>query len=423
MGNNTRVSGRRGPVLALLLAALLAVAPATPAAAQALGNPLRRVLRRDTAGLARVLGRADFYHLQILYTRIRRDAAGRPHFRSYGYRLRPREYFYPASTVKLAGTALALQRLRDLAATHPGLTPEAILLTDSAFADQTRVRRDSSSATGRPSLGHYVRKALLVSDNDAYNRCYEFVGPEELNRELRRLGLRHARLQHRLQVGDKEPGSRHTNPVRFFADTAATQLLYQQPAATFAGPWPQLGLHGERLGQAYLEGTQRIDQPFDFSRRNAFALPDLQRMLRLVLFPETFPAAQRLRLAPADYARLREALSQLPRQSPSPRYDPAHFPDTYVKYLLGGGGLAPLPPGVRVFNKIGEAYGFLLDNAYVQDEAHGVEFLLSVVIYVNADGVFNDDKYEYDPVGYPFLRDLGRRVYEAELRRKAGAGK
>jgi hypothetical protein len=36
---------------------------------------------------------------------------------------------------------------------------------------------------------------------------------------------------------------------------------------------------------------------------------------------------------------------------------------------------------------------------------------------VNADGVLNDDQYEYDTVGFPFLKGLGLRVYEAELRR------
>jgi hypothetical protein len=44
--------------------------------------------------------------------------------------------------------------------------------------------------------------------------------------------------------------------------------------------------------------------------------------------------------------------------------------------------------------------------------------MLSAVLYVNSDGVLNDDRYDYDTVGFPFLRDLGRRVYEAELRRK-----
>ena len=392
-----------------------------PVAAQGRANPLRQVLRHDTVGLARVLARPVQYRLQILYTRIRRDAAGRPHFRRTGYHLRPRQYFYPASTVKLAAAALALQKLRALSPQYPGLSPDSPMLTGSAFAGQTVVRRDSA-AGGRPTVGNYLRKALIVSDNDAFNRLYEFVGPEELNRELARLGLRRSRLIHRLSVGDQEPGSRHTNPVRFYADTAAKQLLYSQLAGYYAGPWPRPGLRGEAIGRAYLKGDQQVAGPLDFSQKNAFSLPDQQRLLRAILFPETVPAARRLGLAPADYARLRAALSELPRESAHPRYDPGHFPDTYVKFLLGGGGLAPLPAGVRVFNKIGQAYGFLIDNAYVQDEAHGVEFLLSAVLYVNADGVLNDDKYEYDSIGFPFLRDLGRRVYEAELRRSKGIG-
>ncbi|WP_210518569.1 serine hydrolase [Hymenobacter terricola] len=400
----------------LLLSGALALL-AGPVAAQLLPNPLRQLLRHDTTGLGRVLAHPGPYHLQLLYTRIRRDAAGTPHFRSYGYRLRPREYFYPASAVKLAAAALALQKLRALTEKIPGLMPESVMLTDSAFAGQTPVRRDTSSASGRPTLANYVRKALLVSDNDAFNRLYEFVGPEELNRELQRLGLRHSRLLHRLAVGDQEPASRHTNPVAFYADTTATQLLYQQPAGYYAGPWPRLTLRDESIGRAYVKGTEVVNKPMDFGQRNTFSLPDLQRLLRAVLFPETVPPAERLRLQPDDYALLRAALSQPPGESIHPRYDRAHFPDTYAKFLLGGGGLAPLPPGVRAFNKIGQAYGFLIDNAYVEDRANGVEFLLSAVLYVNADGVLNDDKYEYDAIGLPFLRDLGRRVYEAERRR------
>lgn len=411
------------PLLLLLLLPLL-LARQAPAAAQGLANPLRRVLRADTAGLGRVLTQPDHYQVQVRYIRIRRDAAGQPHFRAFGYRVRPRQYFYPASAVKLAAAALALQKMRDLnrqravaAPAGRSIAPDSPMLTDSAFLGQTRVRRDTSSASGRPTLANYVRKALLVSDNDAFNRLYEFVGPEELNREIARLGLRHSRLLHRLSVGDQEPGSRHTNPVTFYADTAASQPVFAQPAGTFAGAWPRLGLRHEHIGQAYLKDGKQVAGPLDFTLKNAFSLPDLQRLLRLVLFPETVPPARRLRLLPPDYALLREALSQPPRQSPHPRYDAAHYPDTYAKFLLGGGGLVPLPLGVRVFNKIGQAYGFLIDNAYIQDEAHGIEFLLSAVVYVNADGVLNDDRYEYDAIGFPFLRDLGRRVYEAELRR------
>ncbi|GAC1598643.1 MAG: hypothetical protein NVS3B25_24710 [Hymenobacter sp.] len=347
----------RGLICRIALAGALALLAAQPAAAQLLGNPLRQVLRQDSAGLGRVLARPDSYRLQILYTRIRRDAAGRPHFRSYGYRLRPRAYFYPASTVKLAAAALALEKLRALSAQHPGLGPESAMLTDSAFAGQTRVRRDTSSATGRPSVANYVRKALLVSDNDAFNRLYEFVGPAELNAGLARLGLRRSRLLHRLSVGDQEPASRHTNPVVFYSDTAATQLLYRQPAAFYPGAWPRTGLRGEHLGHAYLKGEQRVAGPLDFRQKNAFSLPDLQRLLRTVLFPEAALPARRLRLAPDDYALLRGPGAAAPHQPAPPlrrRALPRYLRQVFAgrgwagAAAAGGAGVQQNRPGVRL---------------------------------------------------------------------------
>jgi len=404
---------------------LLLLSLAQPALAQrALPSWLARPdTPADTAGLGRVLARPDFYRLQVSLVRVRRDAQGRPHLsRPQTYRLQPKEYFYPASTVKLAGAVFALEKLERLQRTTPALTADSPMRTDTAFQKQTPAWVDSSADNRRASLGHYIHKMLIVSDNDAYNRLYEFVGPEELNAGLRRLGLRRARLTHRLSVGDGEPRWRHTNPIRFFADTAGRQLVYAQPAAYWTAPRPAPGVEPASmlLGTAYIGGQdQRIDKPLDLSDKNVFSLPDLQQLLRAVVLPETVPAARRPQLSPAGYERLRLSLSQLPPRSRSPRYDSLHYPSTYCKFLFGGGGTTRLPAGVRVFNKIGQAYGFLIDNAYVVDAAHGVEFLLAAVVYVNADGVLNDDRYDYDKVGFPFLRDLGLRVYEAELRRRA----
>ena len=92
--------------------------------------------------------------------------------------------------------------------------------------------------------------------------------------------------------------------------------------------------------------------------------------------------------------------------------------DSYGKYFLFGGSKAPIPSHVRIFNKVGEAYGYLIDDAYIVDFDAGVEFLLTAVILVNADQVLNDDKYEYEEIGLPFLARLGRAVYEHELRRE-----
>ena len=67
---------------------------------------------------------------------------------------------------------------------------------------------------------------------------------------------------------------------------------------------------------------------------------------------------------------------------------------------------------------MGQAYGYLSDNAYIVDLDRGVEFLLTAVISVNENRIFNDDEYEYDEIGVPFLANLGRVVYDYELQRE-----
>ena len=76
-----------------------------------------------------------------------------------------------------------------------------------------------------------------------------------------------------------------------------------------------------------------------------------------------------------------------------------------------------MPEHVRVFNKVGWAYGFLTDVSFVVDFKNKVEFMLAATLYVNEDEILNDNKYEYKTVGWPFLREVGQRVYEYELQR------
>ncbi len=44
--------------------------------------------------------------------------------------------------------------------------------------------------------------------------------------------------------------------------------------------------------------------------------------------------------------------------------------------------------------------------------------MISGVIYVNKDGVLNDDKYEYEETGYPFFKEVGNIIYQYELKRQ-----
>ncbi|MBC7872855.1 MAG: hypothetical protein H7Y01_02605 [Ferruginibacter sp.] len=113
-------------------------------------------------------------------------------------------------------------------------------------------------------------------------------------------------------------------------------------------------------------------------------------------------------------------MSQLPTESTFPPYsaDTASYWPAYCKFLFFGSEKGELPKNIRIFNKVGDAYGQLTDVAYIVDLEKKIEFFLSATIYCNTDGILNDDHYNYNTIGLPFMKHLGRVIHEHELKRK-----
>src|SRR5215469_905804 len=165
--------------------------------------------------LLRVLDKPDSFHYQLIYTRIDRDRHNTPHFHNYYLHVDSLDYFNPASTVKMPLAFLALEKMDSLA--RYGVDKYTPMLTDSAYSGESTAWTDTSAADGLPSLAQYIRKIFLVSDNDAYNRLYEFLGQAAINRRLHELGYPGIRITRRF-VPMSEDENRHTNPVRFVRD-------------------------------------------------------------------------------------------------------------------------------------------------------------------------------------------------------------
>lgn len=352
--------------------------------------------------------------VQVLYTQIDRDENNVPHFTSYSYRLNPKRYFYPASTVKLPTAIFALEKMNEL--NIMGFTVNSTMITDSAFAGQTKVTKDTSSKNGLPSIENYIKKILLVSDNDAYNRLYEFVGREEINDKLKKYELTGTRIIGRLAIGDKGESTRHTNPVDFYN---GDKLVYHKPALYDAKDYP-MHLQNMIQGKGYLDKDDKlVMQPFDFSQNNVYPLADQQSVLRRLLFPEVYPENDRFKLTEDQYKFIYKYMSMWPTESKHPTYNPPEYFPAYCKWLFyGGDSLAMINPNIRIFNKIGDSYGYDIDNAYIVDFKNKVEFILSAVIQSNDDEIYNDNKYEYKTVCLPFMKNLGQVIYQYELKRK-----
>src|SRR5687768_2942483 len=171
-----------------------------------------------------ILKNRDSMKVQVIYTQINRDVNNQPLFRNYYFHLDPQMYFYPASTVKLPVALLSLQRLNELKVF--GLNSQSTMLTEAAYSGQTPVYNDATTEDGRPSIANYIKKIFLVSDNDAYNRLYEFLGQEYINTQLQKMGY-DVQIRHRLDIFLSEDENRHTNPVKFLSPDGRT--VYQQP--------------------------------------------------------------------------------------------------------------------------------------------------------------------------------------------------
>lgn len=156
----------------------------------------------------------------------------------------------------------------------------------------------------------------------------------------------------------------------------------------------------------------------DFSERNNISVQTLQEILKAVIFPAAVPTNRRFNLTPDDYNFLHRCMSMVPQESRFPKYNPNEFYDSYGKFFLFGGNKEHMPKNIRIFNKAGWAYGYLIDNAYIVDFENDIEFFLTAVILANENQIFNQDKYEYNTVGLPFMNKLGNLVYQHELVRK-----
>ncbi|MFS4417823.1 serine hydrolase [Maribacter sp. 2307ULW6-5] len=328
------------------------------------------------------------YEVQIRYTRIdrRNDSII---FTDHDFQVNDQQYFYPASTVKFPIAVLALERLHQ---------------TDT-LNHNTRyyVEGDTLEST----VAKDVLEIFAVSDNLANNRLVELLGQDAINQGLANKGVGPVRISHRL---GQHSDDLRTKPWIVYLNDSTTSPT--QPTVNTA-PKP-LEMEGVLKGRGYMEDDGLQEGAFNFSLKNHYPIATQHEVLKRVIFPEQFPQEQRFQLSEAQRKLLLDAMRILPRNA---GYDANTYYDAYCKFFMFGDSKAPMPEQVEIYNKVGFAYGTLTDCAYIKDKENKVDFLLTATILVNANGIFNDNQYEYDTVGIPFLAALGREIHALEVAR------
>jgi hypothetical protein len=383
-----------------------AEAPAAPPA-QAVDEWLPKLLRDADPRFGEWLAQAEELRLQILVTVVDPTTG---EWQTHGFRV-DEEYFYPASAIK---SFLAVAALGSMSAQAGGDIPPLTRILrcrpDRPGCEPLRVDEDKDEGGAEDDggkkkhrklrVGDELRKLLAYSDNDSYNRLYDIVGHREVNETIAGLGFETVRFHHRMDAPADQ--SRDTLRVTLLPPGKKAITIPARRSTFEPKPTPAAKLE---IGRAYRDKGRLVKEPMSFAQKNYVSLKEMQRLNLSLLFPE-HPQALALGLSAAQRELLIAAMTaRLSNKAAAAEQNP-----------LSPGVLDVLPAArVRYVGKSGRAYGFHLDNAYIEEVATQRGFFVTVTVYANPDGVLNDDDYAYDEVSRPLLHALGAALTRALL--------
>ncbi len=343
----------------------------------------------ENNSIQEIISQPEKFELQIRYSR--RSSINNIEFEDYYFSYAPKEkkqYFYPASTVKLPAAIFTLEKLNEFENINRN-TPFLV-----------------QGDTLPISASRCIEQIFAVSDNKANNLLFELLGADYYNRRFIELGFENSRIGHRLSTLNS--AERTTLPIYFFENTDTILSIASQTNA----PIVKLDLLGVEKGISYIDDNgERKEGPFDFSLKNWYDLKDQMQTVKRLIHPELYPENLRFKINDEQRTFLIETMAKTPKDL---GYDQSAYFDSYVKFLIFGDQKQLNNPFLKSHNKVGLAYGTLTDTAYIVDNENEIDFFLSVTVLVNKNNQFNDGVYEYDGLGIPFMAALGKRILAFE---------
>lgn len=352
---------------------------------------MEELLAGGGAALRSVLANPAAHRFQVLYGVIK--PGDKPALERHAFRA-DAEYFFPASSMKVPIALATMDRLATLrkqGKPAPG-------------RDDT-IRLGPSAASPEPfttTLSRETWKALIVSDNASSNRLLAVVGHRELHETLWGLGLSSARVHTGFATGGElDPAT--VSPRIEILGIQPREI----PARKSSLVLPPTDAKSLGVGEAAIVDGRLVPGPMSFAEKNAMKLRDLQDTLVRIMRPELLARGAKTDPAAADdLAYLRHTLGTLPSQSGLPGYDRNIVADYQLIPFFRG--IERVRPRGRfdIYSKVGQAYGFVVENAYVVDKETSRAFFLTAAIYANPNEVVNDDKYAYDTIAFPVMADV-----------------
>ena len=360
-------------------------------------NPVSSSMKGDSF-LKEILKNKENYEIQIIYTEIKRDKEGEPDFMDFEFQVDENTYFYPASTIKLPIVILTLDKINELRSKGINVSLKSKITLSPLDQEMSLIQKDSIT-----SFQNLIADILLVSDNSASNVLIDFIGYNHFNAKMNQAGFNKTYLNHKFS-----PDPNYT--IDWEIKTMFNDIISSNEERDIVTADDNiLGLKkGEKK---FKDGIVEIGS-LDFSQKNRSSIIDMHNIIKRIIFPSKFDDDNAFNLNVEDYDFLRYWMSRFTHEDLGNKFttDKKYF-ESYNKFFIHGADTVVTNKNIRVYNKIGQAYGTSTDNAYIKNYQDDVEFFLTATIYTNKNNIINDNVYEYEETAIPFLAKLSQSLY------------
>ena len=361
-------------------------------------NPIELVLKSDPF-LKEIIKDKEDYEIQVMLTKVNHDNT-KIDFQNYQYQHDENQYFYPASTIKLPIVVLTLKKINELRSKGSDITLKSKIILNNVDNYSNFKLQDSIT-----SFQNLIADIFLVSDNSASNILIDFIGYNYFNDEMQNAGFDRTYLNHKF---NPDPYVNSTWQISDLDNNMISSINDNQKIIKADDKTNGLD-KGERR---YFNG-EILDESLNFSEKNRFSITDMHNLIKYIFYPEIFDKVNTFNLNVEDYDFIRYWMSRYTYEDIGEKFiGDEKFFETYNKFFIHGDEQSVSNEQIRVYNKIGQAYGTSIDNGLIKNYQNNVEFILTSTIYTNKNKVINDNLYEYDDIAEPFLAKLSRAIYK-----------
>ena len=347
---------------------------------------IRSILKNSESELINyVYKNKEKFEVQIILTELKKRKNGFT-IHKKKFNVDKKNYFYPASSIKLPIALLTIEKINE----NPNLN------INSEFS----IKGDSIITTFKKE----ITDLFIISSNESYNRLFEFLGQDYINKKLKQKGFKDFSISHRLST--KESDNLKTKEINFYRNGEINQIQ----KSINNKPLTKLNLKNLNKGIGFILDNELQNKSMDFSRKNYFSIEELNNILICLFFPEV-SKNKKFNLSNSQNLLIQKLMSSTPYDM---GFDKNIYPNNYNKFFIYGDKDGMIND--NIYNKVGNAYGYSIDNAYIYNKNSDRHFVLTACIYTNANNILNDNYYEYDEIGIPFLAEIGRFLTNYNIR-------